>query len=57
MDLSLRVLRAALPRSTLTNQEAIEIIDYHLGRNRAARTSHRKTWFKNHKNVRFKVLL
>jgi SRSO17 transposase len=57
LDLALRVLRTALSRSTLTDQEASEIIDYHLGRNRTARTSHRKTWFENHKNVRFKVLL
>jgi SRSO17 transposase len=57
LDLSLRVLRAALSRSTLTEHEAIEIIEYHLERNQTARTSHRKTWFEKHEKVRFKVLL
>ena len=57
LDLSLRVLRVAMSRSTLTEHEAIEIIEYHLERNRTARTSHRKTWFEKHEKVRFKVLL
>jgi len=57
LDLALRVLRSALSRPTLTEQDAIEIIEYHLQRNRTARKSHRKTWLRNHKNVRFKLLL
>lgn len=57
LDLALRVLRTALWRPSLTVQDAFEIIEYHLRRNRIARLSHRKTWFENHKNVRFKVLL
>ncbi len=57
LDLALRILRSALARPILTDDEATEIIDYHLERNRIARTSHRKTWFENHKNVKFKVLL
>ena len=55
--MALRVLRSALARPTLTDDDATEIIDYHLERNRIARTSHRKTWFENHKNVKFKLLL
>jgi SRSO17 transposase len=57
LDLALRVLRSALLRPTMTKQDAIEIIEYHLRRNRIARTSHRKTWFRIHKNVTFKLLL
>jgi SRSO17 transposase len=57
LDLALRVLRIALSRPILTEWDAIKIIEYHLERNRTARTSHRKTWFENHKKVRFKVLL
>jgi SRSO17 transposase len=57
LDLALRVLRSALSRPILTDQDAIEIVDYHLRRNRIARKSHRKTWLTNHKNVRYKLLL
>jgi SRSO17 transposase len=57
LDLALRVLRSALSRPTLTEEDAIEIIEYHLRRNRIARKSHRKTWLRNHRNVRFKLLL
>lgn len=57
LDLALRVLRSALSRPTLTENEAIEIIEYHLRRNRTARKSHGKMWLRNHKNVRFKLLL
>jgi hypothetical protein len=55
--MALRVLCVALSRRTLTDQDAIEIVDYHVRRNRTARKSHGKTWFKNHKTIRFKVLL
>jgi hypothetical protein len=55
--LAIRVLCIALSRPTLTNREAIEIIEYHLRRNRIARTSHRKTWINAHRNVEYKLLL
>ena len=57
VDLALRVLLSALPQPTLTEDEAIDIIEYHLRRNEIAQTSHRKTWLENHKNVRYKLLL
>lgn len=57
LDLALRVLRSALCQTNLTEQDALDIIDYHLRRNRTARTSHHKTWLRKHKNIRFKLLL
>jgi len=57
LDLALRVLRSALSRPTLTEDDAIAIIEYHLRRNRIARKSHRKTWCRNHKKVKYKLLL
>lgn len=57
LDLALRVLRSALPRPKLSEQDALEIIEYHLRRNRVARKSHSKTWLKRHKKVEFKQLL
>ena len=57
LDLAIRVLCIALSRPTLTNREAIEIIEYHLRRNRIARASHRKTWINAHRNVEYKLLL
>ena len=57
LDLALRILRDVLPRPTLTKPDAMEIVDYHLHRNRIARKSHGKRWLKRHKNVKFKQLL
>ncbi len=57
LDLALRVLRAALPRPQLTPEQAIEIIDYYLERNRIAKQSHQKTWKRRHKKVQYKPLL
>ncbi len=57
LDLSLRVLRTALPRSKLTEDDALAILDYHLQRNRVAKASHRKSWLKRHNKVEFKLLL
>jgi SRSO17 transposase len=57
LDLALRILRDALRHRTLTQPDAMEIVDYHLHRNRIARKSHGKTWLKRHKKVKFKQLL
>ncbi|HZY87693.1 MAG TPA: hypothetical protein VFE78_22835 [Gemmataceae bacterium] len=57
LDLTLRLLRCALPRPKLTEDEAIRLMEYHLRRNRTAKASHRKSWLKRHNKVEFKVLL
>jgi hypothetical protein len=55
--MTIRLLKSALPRPTLTVTDAIEILEYHLERNRIAKKSHYERWKKRHKKVRFKVLL
>ncbi len=42
LDLALRVLRTSFAFPTLSEDEATDIIDYHLERNRVARESHRQ---------------
>ena len=57
LDMALRVLRAAFAKPTLNDQEAIDLIDYHLERNRTAHESHRKTFVEKHKRLKPEVLL
>jgi SRSO17 transposase len=57
LDLALRILRSSLARPTLSEDEAIDIIDYHLERNRVAHDSHRKSWLAKHKRLAKKLLL
>ena len=57
LDLALRVLRSSFARPTLTEDEAMDIIDYHLKRNRVAHDSHRKTWLAKHKKLAKKLSL
>lgn len=57
LDLTLRVLRSALPRPKLTEEDALALLEYHLQRNRVAKASHRKSWLKRHNKVAFKLLL
>lgn len=57
MDLAIRLLRSALPQPTLTEADALALLEYHLKRNETATASHRKAWLKRHKNVKFKLLL
>jgi hypothetical protein len=57
LDMTVRLLKSALRRPTLTVADAIEIMEYHLERNRIAKKSHYKRWKKRHKKVQFKVLL
>ena len=51
LDMALRVLRSAFARPTLSEDEAMDIIDYHLERNRVAHESHRKSWLAKHKRA------
>jgi len=57
LDLALRVLRSAFARPTLSEDEAIDLIDYYLERNRVAHESHRKSWLAKHKQLAKKLLL
>lgn len=57
LDMALRMLRSAFARPTLSEQEAIDLIDYHLDRNHVAHASHRKTWLAKHKQLAKKLLL
>jgi hypothetical protein len=41
----------------LTEDQALEIMDYRLRRNRIAKKSHHKTWYQKHKKLKFKLLL
>ena len=57
LDMALRLLKSALSRPKLTLEDAMDIVDYHLQRNKVACESHRKSWKKRHKKVKYKVLL
>jgi SRSO17 transposase len=57
LDLALRVLRSAFARPTLSEDEAIDLIDYYVKRNDVARESHRKSWLARHKQLAKKLLL
>jgi hypothetical protein len=55
--MAMRVLRSAFARPTLSEQEAIDLIDYYRERNDVAHESHRKTWLGKHKRLTKKLLL
>jgi len=57
LDLALRVLRASFARPTLSEDEATDLIDYYLERNKVAHQSHRKSWLAKHKQLAKKLLL
>jgi SRSO17 transposase len=57
LDMAMRILRAAFAKPTLSDEEAIKLIDYHLKRNKVAHESHRKTWLAKHLELAGKVLL
>lgn len=57
LDMAMRVLRTAFAKSTLSEQEAIDLIDYYRERNEVARESHRKTWLAKHKRLAKELLL
>jgi SRSO17 transposase len=51
LDMALQLLQASLVRPQLSLQDAEDLVDYHLARNKQATTSHRKTWLKKHHDV------
>lgn len=57
LDMALRLLRSAFARAKLTEEEAIDLVEYHLQRNHTARESHRKSWLRKHKRIKPEVLL
>src|SRR4030042_4274829 len=57
LDMALRLLRSAFAQPTLNEQEAIDLVDYHLERNRVAHESHRKSWLQKHKQLARKIFL
>ena len=52
LDMAVRLLRSAFARPQLSEQEAIELVEYHRRRNRIAHDSHRKTWLQKHKRIK-----
>jgi len=57
LDMAMRILRSAFAKPTLSEQEAIDLIDYYRKRNKTAHESHRKTWLRKHKRIKPEVLL
>lgn len=57
LDMAVRLLRTAFAKPTLSEQEAIDLVDYYRRRNRVARDSHRKSWLRKHKTLAIKLLL
>jgi SRSO17 transposase len=57
LDMAIRILRSAFAKPTLSDQEAIDLIDYYRERNDTAHESHRKTWLQKHKRIKPEVLL
>ncbi len=57
LDMAVEVLKTAFTHRTLSEDEAIHIIDYHLRNNHAAHESHRKSWLRKHKGKIPKALL
>ena len=52
-----RLLSAVLPQPTLTAERALEILEYHIERNRIAKESHTKSWWRRHPKVEPKAPL
>jgi SRSO17 transposase len=57
LEMAVRVLQAAFAQPTLTEDDAVALLDYHLRRNHQARKSHRKSWLRKHKKRKLKPLL
>jgi SRSO17 transposase len=52
LDMAMRLLQASLVRPQLSLQDAEDLVDYHLARNKQATTSHRKTWLAKHRSLK-----
>ena len=50
LDRVVRLLWSAIGRPTLSVEAAIELVNYHINRNRIARNSHMKSWMLKHGN-------
>lgn len=57
LDMAVRILQSSFARPTLTEDDAVRIMEYHLRHNRAAHDSHRKSWLRKHKGKIPKALL
>jgi hypothetical protein len=53
LDRTVRLLAAAFEEPVLRLERAIDLVDYHVRRNKAAKASHDKTWKKKHKKVKY----
>jgi SRSO17 transposase len=51
LDMAMQLLRSSMGRPQLSLQDAADLVDYHLARNRQARQSHRKSWLAKHPNA------
>ena len=49
----MRLLGAALEEPGLRLARAIELVGYHVRRNKVAKASHDKTWREKHKGVKY----
>jgi SRSO17 transposase len=57
LDRTVALLHVVLPLPNLTEARALEILDYHLQRNRIAQKSHAKTWKRKHKKIHYEAPL
>ncbi len=56
LDRTVRLLEAALDEPYLRLARAIELVEYHIRRNKIAKASHDKTWRRKHEKVKFLLL-
>ena len=52
VDRTVRLLEAALREPGLDLPRATALVDYHVRRNKVAKTSHAKTWRAKHRGVK-----
>ena len=53
LDRTVRLLEAALGEPELRLPRAVLLVEYHVHRNKAAKSSHDKTWKKKHRRVKY----
>jgi hypothetical protein len=53
LDRTVRLLGAALEEPEVRLPRATALVDYHVGRNKAAKKSHAKKWRARHRGVKF----
>jgi SRSO17 transposase len=57
LDRTVALLQAVLPLPVLTPDKALEILQYHLRRNRVAQQAHAKTWKRRHRKIKYEAPL